>query len=66
MIVFIQNYLGKQFGGEPFPRKRPDNKYCYAACSLPCCDESLDQNNRQLEMCPSLCRPKNHEDWIYC
>ena len=59
------SYYCKIFGGEPFPTQRPNDKYCFAACFWPCCDTSLNQNQRMPE-CPSECRPKNHKDWIYC
>lgn len=59
------SYLCNQFGGEPFPTQRPNDKFCFAACFLPCCDTSLNQTNRMPE-CPMECRPKEHQDWYYC
>ena len=60
------SYNCKYLGGEPFPTKRPEDKFCFASCSLPCCDQTLNQKNRKMDVCPVECRPKDHQDWIYC
>jgi hypothetical protein len=58
-------YNCKMLGGEPWPTQRPDDKFCFAACFLPCCDVGLNQAQRMSE-CPHECRPKDHQDWKYC
>ena len=59
------SYNCMHFGGEPFPKKRPDHIFCFSTCSLPCCDINLEQSIRMPE-CPNVCRPIEHQDWIYC
>lgn len=59
------SYSCNFFGGEPFPSERPLDRFCFAACFWPCCDKKLNQTDRMPE-CPIECRPKNHQDWIYC
>jgi hypothetical protein len=49
----------------PFPTQRPMHNltnYCFIGCPKPCC---INQNFH-LDRCPSACRPKEHQDWIYC
>ncbi|CAF1099972.1 unnamed protein product [Rotaria magnacalcarata] len=51
-------------GTQPFPIQRPlpDATNCYIGCVRPCC---LD-GKLPFGECPKACRPKNHQDWIYC
>ena len=51
----------------PFPSQReyPD---CFVGCPKPCCrrlpNRTFDRN--QYEHCPRSCRPKTHQDWLFC
>jgi hypothetical protein len=49
----------------PFPTQRPIPNvtyYCFIGCPKPCCvDWYFDK-----DPCPVNCRPKEHQDWIYC
>lgn len=59
------SYLCSVLGGEPFPTRRPEDKYCHVACFIPCCDSSLNQV-QTMPLCPIQCRPKEHQNWYYC
>ncbi|RNA21923.1 hypothetical protein BpHYR1_011339, partial [Brachionus plicatilis] len=52
------SYLCQVFGGDPWPTKR--EKGCFFGC-IECC-----KKNETVLPCPIECRPKNHQDWIYC
>ena len=56
------SYSCKEFGGDPFPTKRPES-FCYISCHH-CC-ENIYKNKTNYE-CPLECRPKEHLDWTYC
>ena len=58
-------YSCRMFGGDPFPTRRPSDRYCFAACFWPCCDISINQTQRMPD-CPIECRPKDHQDWNTC
>lgn len=57
------SYSCEKFGGEPFPTERPE-PFCYVSC-IYCCDSRYNINKSNHE-CPSKCRPKEHQDWIFC
>lgn len=47
------------------PTKRPVYN-CFVGCSQ-CCDQIEDGDNfKYNKVCPKDCRPKEHQDWIYC
>lgn len=49
----------------PFPTQRLMSNltnYCFVGCSKPCCVKW----NFNKDPCPAQCRPKNHQDWLYC
>ena len=49
----------------PFPTQRPminGSNYCFIGCVRPCCIRS----NLTVPSCQSVCRPKEHQDWIFC
>jgi hypothetical protein len=48
-----------------FPTQRPTlsmTNYCFVGCQKPCCPNRYIENTS----CPIVCRPKEHQDWIYC
>ncbi|CAF2763224.1 unnamed protein product [Rotaria sp. Silwood2] len=51
----------------PFPsqRKHPS---CFVGCPKPCCTPEVKQNFdfSSYKQCPSICRPKEHNDWLFC
>lgn len=51
----------------PFPsqRRSPD---CFVGCAKPCCRPISNStiNFDQYQRCPTVCRPKNHQNWIFC
>jgi hypothetical protein len=58
------SYLCNAFGkSRPYPTKRPTETYCYVSCNL-CCNTT--QIADKMKECPVQCRPKEHQDWIYC
>jgi hypothetical protein len=59
------SYFCNSFGAitTPFPTKRPVYN-CFVPCAY-CCSKSL-QNKIWTDECPPKCRPKEHQDWIYC
>ena len=56
------SYICQKYGGIPFPTKRPNN-YCFVPCAY-CCDPKY--NASWGYECPKECRPKDHQDWIFC
>lgn len=59
------SYNCGEFGGDPFPTQRPNDKFCFVACFLPCCIEDVN-DTRKMPECPIACRPQNNQDWKYC
>ena len=58
-------YLCSWLGGDPWPSKRPVYN-CFVGCSH-CCDQIEQSDSFKYDkVCPEECRPKNHQDWIYC
>ncbi|CAF1385640.1 unnamed protein product [Rotaria sordida] len=51
----------------PFPSQR-QHPSCFVGCPKPCCipemTQSLDFSS--YKKCPSSCRPKEHNDWLFC
>lgn len=56
------SYSCEKFGGDPWPSQRPSSGICFVGCRE-CCNEK--GKKYELE-CPLECRPKIHQDWIYC
>ena len=50
----------KNNGGVPFPTQRLGD--CYVAIMSMC---NNNTSSKSL-VCPSICRPKDHQDWITC
>ena len=49
----------------PFPTQRPSknlSNYCFVGCPKPCCING----DFEMKPCPMKCRPKEHQNWIYC
>jgi hypothetical protein len=59
------SFFCDSFGAQasPFPTQRL-KYFCFVPCSY-CCSESL-HNKIWTDVCPPKCRPKEHQDWIYC
>lgn len=56
-----------QIDTRPFPSKRP-HPSCFVGCPKPCCPDEINPNEdlSSHRQCPSLCRPKQHKDWLFC
>lgn len=52
------SYFCESLGGDPWPTKRQNG--CFFGC-IGCC-----KNDNEAMLCPAKCRPKDHQDWIYC
>jgi hypothetical protein len=48
---------------QPFPTQRQDKYVCFATCAF-CCNSTI--NPELSVVCPVQCRPKEHQDWLYC
>lgn len=48
----------------PFPTQRII-RGCHLGCIRPCC-ENDNEDITSHHICPVKCRPKNHQDWLYC
>lgn len=48
----------------PFPTQRQftNDSDCFIGCVRPCCRNGV----KPFGECPIECRPKDHQDWIYC
>ena len=51
----------------PFPSQRPHPE-CFVGCPKPCCmpEQTRNHDLSQYEQCPSACRPREHQDWLFC
>ncbi len=51
----------------PFPTKR-EHPSCFVGCPKPCCtfDMKNIQDLSKFRQCPSICRPSEHQDWLFC
>jgi len=51
----------------PFPSKR-EHPTCFVGCPKPCCTREMkkDQDLSRYKRCPSMCRPDEHRDWLFC
>ncbi|CAF4789597.1 unnamed protein product [Rotaria socialis] len=51
----------------PFPTQR-QHPSCFVGCPKPCCTPELKKNRNysSYTKCPSMCRPKEHNDWLFC
>jgi hypothetical protein len=51
----------------PFPSQR-QHPSCFVGCPKPCC--TLETKNSRdfspYKKCPSICRPSEHQDWLFC
>lgn len=49
---------------DPWPTQRPpaNQTNCHVGCVRPCCGG----DKMPFSPCPPACRPKDHQDWIYC
>jgi hypothetical protein len=51
----------------PFPSQR-QHPSCFVGCPKPCC--TLETKNSRdfspYKKCPSICRPIEHQDWLFC
>ncbi|CAF1341486.1 unnamed protein product [Rotaria sp. Silwood1] len=63
----FDSYSCRKLGGRSFLSQRPLADNCFLGCIRPCCTNitSLEIYKRKY-LCPFVCRPKNHRDWIYC
>ncbi len=53
-------------GSQPFPTRRSEEFYCHVGCQM-CCERNLTYSKMiKNHVCPIECRPKEHQDWIYC
>jgi hypothetical protein len=57
------SYSCSYLGGQPWPSKRPSG-YCFVGCTW-CCDQPEAESKANF-ICPKSCRPKEHQDWIFC
>ena len=58
------SYLCYWLGGEAFPSQRVGD--CFVGCT-DCCNRTKEFENRKYDkVCPKECRPKDHQEWIYC
>jgi hypothetical protein len=55
------SYTCKSFIGSPFPTKRIGACFVGRIADLGC-----ELNNSSYMICPQNCRPKDHQEWIYC
>ncbi len=62
----FDSYSCKQFGSRPFLSQRPLGN-CFLGCIRECCTNMTETNSiNGPKACPKACRPKDHQDWIYC
>ena len=59
-LVHDSFYCNDYHDSEPFPTQRVGS--CFVGASL---KDTICQNSTFLA-CPIECRPKDHQDWIYC
>ncbi|CAF0908804.1 unnamed protein product [Adineta steineri] len=65
--LMFDSYFCRQYrGSRPFPTERPRGN-CYLGCIRPCCINATDTDPiGSPEICPPACRPKDHQNWLYC
>lgn len=62
----FDSYTCARYGGRPFLTQRQE-RHCFLGCIRPCCTNATNYVPPNLaEICPLACRPKHHQDWIYC
>lgn len=66
-IIVHDSFLCKTSYGQipiPFPSQRlsMNDSGCFVGCLRPCCSDG----KLPFGECPKECRPKDHQDWIYC
>jgi hypothetical protein len=51
----------------PFPSQR-QHPLCFVGCPKPCCTPEVKNSTdySRYTKCPSICRPAEHQDWLYC
>ncbi|CAF1218787.1 unnamed protein product [Rotaria magnacalcarata] len=66
--LIFDSYSCKTFGGRPFLSQRPlSTTNCFLGCIRPCClNITSAAFDAKYFICPEICRPKDHQDWIYC
>ncbi|CAF3079143.1 unnamed protein product [Rotaria socialis] len=66
--LIFDSYSCKAFGGRPFLSQRlPSTTNCFLGCIRPCClNITSAAFDAKYFICPEICRPKDHQDWIYC
>ena len=51
----------------PFPTqvKHPS---CFVGCAKPCCTPEMKsiRDLSQFKQCPAMCRPVEHQNWLFC
>ena len=57
--IVHDSYLCQSYGGSAFPTKRNGN--CFIGNPFDC-----NMTASSFFQCPPQCRPKNHQDWLYC
>ncbi len=50
-----------------FPSKR-EHPTCFVGCPKPCCtsESKTIKDFSKFKQCPSMCRPNDHKDWLFC
>jgi len=48
----------------PFPTQR-SHPLCFVGCPKPCCRNNTTPVS-DIQQCPPGCRPKEHQDWLFC
>jgi len=63
----FDSHFCQTYGGRPFLSQRPKGN-CFLGCVRPCCiiDTANEDNIKYMKPCPNECRPKDHQDWVYC
>lgn len=63
----FDSYTCGKYGAKderPFPTQRITRE-CHLGCVRPCCEKG-SKNIVFKSPCPVKCRPKDHQDWLYC
>jgi hypothetical protein len=62
----FDSYFCEHYGGQPFPSQRPVGN-CFLGCIRSCCNNATNDDSKRKKIpCPIACRPRDHQDWIYC
>ncbi|CAF2710860.1 unnamed protein product [Rotaria sp. Silwood2] len=65
--LIFDSYNCDTLGGQPFLSQRPVPDNCFLGCIRPCCINTTSSGSpNPNNICPPACRPKDHQDWIYC